>query len=84
MRGGCRRLCFAVQGIIISSDVEVAEAASRNVMITSPGGETGSPSGGALSNAKAPSTLGRGGDLTSRVLGAGVVKRYEGRSPPVA
>ena len=28
--------------------------------------------------------LGRGGDLTSRVLGAGVVKRYAGRLLPVA
>ena len=38
-----------------------------------------------LSNARAAiERLGRGGDLTSRVLGAGVVKRYEGRLLPVA
>ena len=37
-----------------------------------------------LENARAAiGRLGRGGDATSRVLGAGVVKRYEGRLLPV-
>jgi hypothetical protein len=81
--------CFAVARqllLLFESDVEVAEAALAECDDdASPEVKREALVDALLSNARAAiERLGRGGDLTSRVLGAGVVKRYEGRLLPVA
>ena len=81
--------CFAVARqllLLFESDVEVAEAALAECDDdAAPEVKREALVDALLSNARAAiERLGRGGDLTSRVLGAGVVKRYEGRLLPVA
>jgi len=81
--------CFVVARqllLLFESDVEVAEAALAECAANAlPEVKRAALVDALLFNAKAAiERLGQGGDLTSRVLGAGVVKRYEGRLVPVA
>ena len=84
--------CFAVARqllLLFESDLDVARAA-LGCDVDATGAKLddrvafGRVADALLENARAAiGRLGRGGDATSRVLGAGVVKRYEGRLLPV-